>query len=308
MTTTSPPRRPDESMSLLTSITEGSLDPGYDAAAQRHEATEGARTGGMRTPLLVAFALLIGLMLSTSAVALRGNQSSLAKTRAELVSQITAQQAVSDRRLDQIRDLQAQIAAAQQTVLTTQDSTKASELASLGFDSGAVAVTGPGIVLTLDDAPAPDPAAASQSRGKAQTDDGRVLARDLQIVTNSLWEAGAEAMSVNSQRLTSKSAIRFAGDAILVNFRPLARPYVIQAIGDPKRMPADFAAGSGGSYLRSLQDNFHIRVTSAENEKLVLPAATSLLLQWAEIPRQASTGTRAPASTSSAPDRTESSS
>ena len=47
-----------------------------------------------------------------------------------------------------------------------------------------------------------------------------MIAQDLQIVVNGLWDAGAEAISVNGQRLTSKSAIRFAGQAILVNYRP----------------------------------------------------------------------------------------
>ena len=50
-----------------------------------------------------------------------------------------------------------------------------------------------------------------------------MIARDLQIVVNGLWASGAEAVSVNGQRLTSKAAIRFAGQAILVNYRPLTR-------------------------------------------------------------------------------------
>ena len=63
-------------------------------------------------------------------------------------------------------------------------------------------------------------------------------------------------MAINGQRLTSKTAIRFAGEAILVNFRPLTRPYVIAAIGDPGPMPAAFADGPGGTYLSALQSNF----------------------------------------------------
>ncbi len=82
-------------------------------------------------------------------------------------------------------------------------------------------------------------------RSGASSDDGRVLSKDLQVVTNALWEAGAEAISINGQRLTARSAIRFAGDAILVNYRPLTRPYVISAIGDPQNLQVEFADNRG---------------------------------------------------------------
>ncbi len=72
---------------------------------------------------------------------------------------------------------------------------------------------------------------------------------------------GAEAISINGQRLTALSAIRSAGQAILVDFRPLSPPYVISVVGDPDPMQALFANGSGGRYLRSLSDNFQIPST-----------------------------------------------
>ena len=63
--------------------------------------------------------------------------------------------------------------------------------------------------------------------------DGRVYDRDLQDVVNALWLAGAEAMSINGQRLTAATAIRSAGEAILVNSRPLSPPSLVHAIGNP---------------------------------------------------------------------------
>ena len=80
-----------------------------------------------------------------------------------------------------------------------------------------------------------------------------MLAKDLQFVTNALWGSGAEAVSINGKRLTSTSAIRFAGSALIVDYRPLTRPYVITALGDPKRFPAAFADGAGGTYLSTLR-------------------------------------------------------
>ena len=64
-------------------------------------------------------------------------------------------------------------------------------------------------------------------------------------MVNGLWAAGAEAVAVNGQRLTALSAIRSAGDAILVDYRPLTRPYVVVAIGDPRTLQSRFVAGAG---------------------------------------------------------------
>ncbi|MFA1236677.1 DUF881 domain-containing protein, partial [Klebsiella pneumoniae] len=90
---------------------------------------------------------------------------------------------------------------------------------------GTVAVTGPGVVVTVDDAP------GSQTDAR-----DRVLDLDLQILVNGLWQSGAEAISVNGHRLSNLTAIRGAGEAITVDYRSLTRPYVIEAIGDRSRL------------------------------------------------------------------------
>ena len=58
---------------------------------------------------------------------------------------------------------------------------------------------------------------------------------------------------INGQRLTATSAIRFAGEAILVNYRPLVPPYAVTAIGDPASLPTRFAQGPGGTYVSTLK-------------------------------------------------------
>ena len=83
----------------------------------------------------------------------------------------------------------------------------------------------------------------------AATDIGRVRDRDLQRVINGLWESGAEAISINGQRLTALSAIRAAGDAILVDNRPLVPPYTVLAVGDGERLSRRFQNSADGVYL-----------------------------------------------------------
>ena len=99
-------------------------------------------------------------------------------------------------------------------------------------------MTGPGLVVRLDDAAGDGDGADVDPRTDVD-DSGRVTDRDLQTVVNEVWAAGAEAVAVNGQRLTALSAIRSAGDAILVDFRPLT-PAVRRSwrVGDPTRCAA----------------------------------------------------------------------
>jgi len=140
---------------------------------------------------------------------------------------------------------------------------------------GAVAVRGPGLRVVLSDA-AQDATAADAPAGS-----GRVVDRDLQTVVNGLWLAGAEAVSVNGQRLTSLSAIRAAGGALLVDYRPLTPPYVLSAVGDPAALQTRLAAEAAGRYLRALQDNYGIGVRIETADALQLPAASRLELRSA---------------------------
>lgn len=292
-----PGRRLDESMTLLTSMMERPLDPGYAAAAQAREAAGLPASTGIRTPAVLGAALVIGLLLTTGALALGAPSPSAVRAKSELVAQIQARRRAADAEAARLRSLQAQVDQLQNQALGQSDQRALQDrLAALSLVSGAEAVTGPGMRLVLDDAPsAPGNSADGNPRTNAQSTDGKVLSKDLQIVVDGLWEAGAEAIAVNGQRLTSKSAIRFAGEAILVNYRPLTRPYTIDVIGDPNSLQADFAGNDGGAYARALTDNYGIRVSMDNVGSLTLPAATTLTVRYAAVPGPTSTPTRAPA-------------
>ena len=98
----------------------------------------------------------------------------------------------------------------------------------MAVESGVVPVAGRGLRIELTDAPTDDP--------DTQDPTLRVQDVDLQVVVNGLWAAGAEAIAVNGHRLTSMTAIRSAGDAVLVDLVPLSSPYKVDAIGDPVAM------------------------------------------------------------------------
>jgi uncharacterized protein YlxW (UPF0749 family) len=144
------------------------------------------------------------------------------------------------------------------------------QLSSLELQTGAVAVSGPGLKAVIDDA-------------KNADKEGRLLDVDLQQVVNGLWTAGAEAISVNGHRLTSLTAIRGAGSAITVDYSSLSPPYTVLAIGDTATMPARFARSSGGQWLQYLVSNFAVRMTITTEDSLLVPADATIALRYAKV-------------------------
>ena len=192
------------------------------------------------------------------------------------MARIEARRAHADAQTRLIDTLRNQINTAQAAALSQQSQTGlAAELSKLELAAGTVPVTGPGLVLTVDDAPTQADPVAPDANPRTVTgpDQGKVIARDLQIIVNGLWDAGAEAISINGHRLTSRAAIRSAGAAILVDYRPLTRPYVITAIGDPGSLGVEFADNSGGSYLQSLKTNYQIRGDIQNRTSVVVPGS-----------------------------------
>lgn len=276
-------RRVDASMTLLTELLERPLDGGYARAAQRRGATGGPGSTGERSGLFVLTLLVIGLVLGASASALRSSATARSDSRTGLIKQIEAARESVDDKAAQVTALNAEIADRDAQLLASMSLQQSTEMQLYTLTTGAVPVHGPGLVVTIDDAPrSAGEGSNSDPRSAGRAEDGVVRARDLQIIVNGLWAAGAEAVMINGQRLTATSAIRFAGQAIIVNYRPLVRPYVISAIGDPTSLPARFADGTGGAYIATLKGTYGIVVDAQRVERVSLPAAASVRIRVAQ--------------------------
>lgn len=280
------------SMSLLQELMDRPLDPSYAAAAARREAAGLPRSTSTRGPVVIVSAVLVGFLLVAAALALRPAGTTASRDKEQLIEQIQSRQARGDELAAQVSSLSSEIRGAQVAALASQASQLAAELDRLDVLTGEVAVTGPGLVLTVDDAPeARSDNAAGDPRDANGFPKGRVTSFDLQILCNGLWQAGAEAISINGQRLTSRSAIRFAGDAILVDYRPLSPPYAITAIGDGRDLQTRFASTSSGPYLKSLGDNYAIPSTITTQAQVVVPRSSSVSLVYAQpVPTGIPTG------------------
>ncbi|KJY30445.1 membrane protein [Streptomyces katrae] len=276
-----PPARPDASMSLLTHVMDHSLDEGYAEASARREA-EG--TAGLPRTLKAKLALAAGLVLAALVVTLGAAQARatapvLAKERQELIDRVERADRHADTLERDIERLRTDVADRQREALKQQGGRQAQLVALL---SGATEVHGPGVKLVVDDAKGSSSGGGGGPRESAGfSDTGRVRDRDMQRIVNGLWQSGAEAVSINGQRLTALSAIRAAGDAILVDNRPLVPPYEVLAIGDKKRLGTAFQDSVDGQYLHVLQESYGIRYSLSPVDEAKLPAASSLTVRTA---------------------------
>ncbi|MFG2783580.1 DUF881 domain-containing protein [Streptomyces prunicolor] len=270
-------------MSLLTNVMDHSLDDGYAEAAARKKA---AGESGMPKTLRAKLGLAAGLVLAALVVTVGAAQARVAapvvaKERQELIDRIDKETSSADKLEGTVDDLRDDVSARQRAALKTSGGSGQADLVSML--SGATAVHGPGVKLVVDDAKEASSGGGDNPRETADfSDTGRVRDRDMQRVVNGLWAAGAEAVSINGQRLTALSAIRAAGDAILVDNKPLVPPYTVLAVGDGQRLSTRFQNGADGLYLHALEDNYGIRATIAVESDLRLPAAPSVIVRTAQ--------------------------
>lgn len=271
-------RRPDASMSLLSDLFAGKLlDPGYaEAAAHRQAAGQPPRRGGLRRAGVLVVLALVGLLAAVAVHEVRRSEPLAQKQRGRLIGEIRQRTADSDelqRRLDRLRDeTEKQRAAA---LARSDDGRRIkADLTRQTAAAAAAPVSGDAVVVTLDDA-------GDGGDGRGGPDDGRVYDQDLQVLVNGLWAAGATAIGINGQRLTPTTAIRTAGEAVLVDYRPLSGPYEVTALGDRGRIQGAFRGSAADRRLRLLHERFRIRYDISGEDDARLPAAGTLQLRYA---------------------------
>ncbi|EFL21386.1 putative membrane associated protein [Streptomyces himastatinicus ATCC 53653] len=280
--TSSPRPRLDASMSLLTNVMDHSLDDGYaEAAARRGETGRSRLPRTLRGRLTMALGLvMVAVVVTIGAAEARISAPTLAKERGELIDRIESGNAKADGLTKSVDKLRGDVGEKQRQALEKHGGAKGDLVALL---SGATEVSGPGVKLVVDDAKESTSGGGGGPRESNDfSDTGRVRDHDMQRVVNGLWESGAEAVAINGQRLTALSAIRAAGDAILVDNKPLAPPYTVLAVGDGQRLSTAFQDSADGQYLHVLQENYDIRTSISAQDTVRLPAAPSLIVRSAE--------------------------
>jgi uncharacterized protein YlxW (UPF0749 family) len=225
---------------------------------------------------LVALGFLIAAQVRSEAPRVRYTT----QERAPLVESVVALQAQQEALKDRILDLRAAVTTAEQGAagsgVLVSDLNAALRAARLA--AGLVALEGPGIYLQLDDSQAPVPPDGSAA-------DYRVGARDLRVVVEELWLAGAEAISVNGERLVPATAFVDIGGTLLVNSAYLAPPYQVAAIGPTDLYNVLVTSPGFVELVQARADRFGIRLSFAEPGRVTVPAyAGAVSLRYARPP------------------------
>lgn len=259
-------------------------DPGYEAAAARHGGRAPRRW--YDDPLVALGALVIGFALAVSWVHTHRGAPQAAAVHDKLVGQVrAAEHTVAD-----LTRTEAALTATLDRVRAkalTGSSPLLHNLEQEQVVAGLTAVHGPGVEVRLAEPTVtsqPTDPAARPSRGPSVV--AHILSdRDVRSVVNQLWADGAEAVAVNGIRLTPTSAIRFAGDAVLVDFQPIDSPYVVDAVGDPNALLTGFAASDVASRYQTLASARGIGFSFDQKSELSLSGSANTALRYASLQR-----------------------
>lgn len=171
-----------------------------------------------------------------------------------------------DRATKQLNDYEKRLARIRTETSQDDDNTSSKEkqIRNNNILLGLTDVEGKGIEITIKD----DPNASTQTISVLEDISSHIVHDgDLRVIVNELKNAGAEAISINDQRLVSTSAITCIGNVIKVNDEKVSSPFVIKAIGFPERMES--ALKRGGGFLDFL-DDFGIEITIKKSDNIFI--------------------------------------
>jgi uncharacterized protein YlxW (UPF0749 family) len=181
-------------------------------------------------------------------------------------------------------DLKDQVARLSSSVDNRQVRRLSRQAARLEAPAGLSEVSGPGVTVTLSDAP--------QSTGQEAPDTVDnpnlllVHQQDIQAVVNAMWKGGATAVTIQGQRVVSTTGIRCIGNSVQLQGVPYSQPYRIQAVGDVASLTAAIADDSYLQVYRADAADPDIAVgwDEQEEDRVTAPAYDGLTdLQYAHV-------------------------
>lgn len=222
------------------------------------------------TVLVPVVALLAGLLFATSGRTAQGTDLRAGQTT-ELSELIRSRNRVVARQGEQLADLQRQV-----QTLTEQAASRDSDVAAAtaagaegALSAALVPLTGPGVVITLDDAPQrPDGSLPVDAR----PDDLVIHQSDVQAVVNAVWAAAADGVAIMDRRLIATSAVRCVGNTLLLQGRTYSPPFVVTAIADPTAVRAQLAVSPQVRIFQQAVEAFGLTFEVRERDEVVLPA------------------------------------
>ena len=208
-----------------------------------------------RTGIVVGLVVTVfAAFITTAAVQTRNDRPATELERRTLAADIEARQKILDQRRATAAGLSAEVASLRRSGDAEQNGP-----ADLGVLASSATVDGPGIVVTAQSS-------------KDGSDAGRITDRDLQVLVNGLWYAGAEAVAINGNRVGTMTSIRTAGDAITVNYRSITSPYTIIALGDSDSLQTRLGQNAAGVYWENRRKRSGVQFAVTPSSEAILPA------------------------------------
>lgn len=210
--------------------------------------------------------LLAGLMLATGAASSAGGDL---RPNRDLTDLLRAESARNAELAHTVADLRAEVDRLAQ--VTSAEDPFAPQLAELSEQAGLTAVSGPGVTVRLSDAPL--------SVKPAGVADELLIVhqQDIQAVVNALWRGGAEAMTLQGQRVTVLTGIKCVGNTVLLHGVPYAPPYVITAIGDAERLEQALAGSESLRVYREYATAYRLGYEQWREPEVTLPGFAGVL-------------------------------
>jgi uncharacterized protein YlxW (UPF0749 family) len=266
---------------LLVDLVTDPRDPGYEAAAARRGGEPSNRWWDR--PAVALGCVIVGFTLAVAYAHTNRSAPETAKVHTALVNRVRSAEAEGDSLAKSVQTLSGQLNSVRDAALNGASSALAKSVNLDQLEAGSIVVTGPGLTVTLKDPTASASVAPNGSRANEIAGNQVITDRDVRSVVNELWADGAEAIAVNGIRLTPTSAIRFAGDAVLVDYQPISSPYTIDAIGNADNLATGFAESDVASRYTTLAGVKGIGFSFDEHTNLTLPASPTVSLRYARV-------------------------
>lgn len=242
--------------------------------------------------LAAAFVFLVaGLLFATTSLSSKGLDLRAAS--------ITDLPGVVRQERERTDELQARVAELNREVdqLSRQvdDSTVTKlqrEVDALLEPAGVTPMSGPGLTVVLTDAPKSEIDKAGGDSG-VSADELVVHQQDIQAVVNALWAGGAEAMSIQGQRVISTTGIKCVGNTVVLHGVPYSPPYRIAAIGNPADLQRSLDASDYIDAYLTFVETYGLGYEVIPSARLEVPAyrgSTTLKYAEADADTQSSRG------------------
>lgn len=228
---------------------------------------------------LMCLLLTYGIAIQIKTVSGTGTVVATSSSENELRDAVLKTKEQYDNLYEELERMESQLES--ERTNSTQNNTELTELENTIKEAnkilGVSEVTGDGITITVN-----DNQKISLNNWIADPNELIVHDTDLINIVNELKNAGAEAISINNQRIVTTTAIECDGNVIKINGEKIAAPFEIKAIGVPESLISIYRFGGYVDYLEDFRF-LDVKVETSDKQKITIPKYSGVMkFEYAE--------------------------